>query len=345
MQIARSFKDGDVQNLQKSLNDFLQKGKAAQDGEVREWGGQKYKKQGGKWLPVTQGREGAQKDPTPNKSSKQDQKSTPSQSQSQGGGSINNHEIAQMTHMKKVMNENPDKAYEIYQSLSPEAQSKVPQDVVNKLVENSHTEKQDAASKVFEERDNKSNSKEESSSTSDLSGVNKISEIYSKIEQQGLTDYEKDVELEKQAKKEGKIVPTSDKSYYVNRLIDGYDNYIDLPIKTSADLEKHSQELKQHVVSAIDLKIKYASKKDSYSDQIFDTQIYNHIDQSQLSKEDKKIVKKESQKLVRSVFRELEKQGKVQKKEFGYRGKSSKSWVIVKPEERKIIKALQILGI
>lgn len=137
MQIARHFKGNDVENL----NDFLQKGKSAQEGEEREWKGRKYKKIQGKWVEQTKG-----------KSSKKDDDKSKSSDSKQQTSSVDGHEIAQMTHMKKILDGDPDKAYEIYQSLSPEAQSKVPQDVVNKLVENSHKEKQDDAAKVFEER-------------------------------------------------------------------------------------------------------------------------------------------------------------------------------------------------
>ena len=36
-------------------NDLIQKGKAAVTGEIREWGGKKYKKQAnGKWLEVSE---------------------------------------------------------------------------------------------------------------------------------------------------------------------------------------------------------------------------------------------------------------------------------------------------
>lgn len=58
------------------------------------------------------------------------------QEQPQVGG----HEIAQLTHLKSLLDSNPDKAYEIYQTLTPEAQAVVPQDVVNKLVSESHKE-------------------------------------------------------------------------------------------------------------------------------------------------------------------------------------------------------------
>ena len=60
------------------------------------------------------------------------------------GEGVDNHAVAHLTHMKKVAETDPGKAYEIYQSLSPEAQKIVPQDVVNKLVEAHHTPKEDA---------------------------------------------------------------------------------------------------------------------------------------------------------------------------------------------------------
>jgi hypothetical protein len=144
MQLARHFKDSDTENL----SNTLQKGKAAQDGEERTWGGKKYKKQGSDWIPVTEGRE--KKDDKKGDDKKGAEDSTkPKQGSKPQENPVDNHEVAQMTHMKKVMESDPGKAYEIFQSLSPEAQGKVPQDVVNKLVESSHTSEDNAADKVF----------------------------------------------------------------------------------------------------------------------------------------------------------------------------------------------------
>lgn len=153
MQIARHFNGGDTINLQKSLSNFIEKGKAAQEGEQREWNGKKFKKVGGKWVPVGEGRE---KKESPkvggSKTSNKPQDKPASAPQTSGESSVDNHEIAQMTHMKKILESDPSKAYEIYQTLSPEAQQKVPQEVVNKLVENSHQAKDDPAGKVFEDK-------------------------------------------------------------------------------------------------------------------------------------------------------------------------------------------------
>lgn len=60
-------KSDDDNNLEKSIDidnpfyydseDDLIKGRAAAEGEERTWGGKKYKKQGGKWIPVGSGKE------------------------------------------------------------------------------------------------------------------------------------------------------------------------------------------------------------------------------------------------------------------------------------------------
>lgn len=111
----------------------LIKGKAAEEGETREWGGKKYRKQAGKWIEIT--------DP---KGPRKQEEEGGGKSPVQAGGSpeVSKHDIAQLAHMKSIADSNPEKAYEIYQSLSPEVQEKVPQDVVNKLVSTSHTEKE-----------------------------------------------------------------------------------------------------------------------------------------------------------------------------------------------------------
>jgi DNA-directed RNA polymerase subunit F len=134
--------------------DTIEKGKAANEGEEREWNGKKYKKTGGKWIPVTGDKKGKSDDGKGDKSAKDDQKKIKKPVQSGEPGEVSNHEIAQMSYMKKVMDESPERAYEIYQELSPEAQSKIPQDVVNKIVESGMSEGEDPAAKVFDD-DNK----------------------------------------------------------------------------------------------------------------------------------------------------------------------------------------------
>jgi DNA-directed RNA polymerase subunit F len=134
--------------------DTIEKGKAANEGEEREWNGKKYKKTGGKWIPVTGDKKGKSDDGKGDKSAKDDQKKIKKPVQSGEPGEVSNHEIAQMSYMKKMMDESPERAYEIYQELSPEAQSKIPQDVVNKIVESGMSEGEDPAAKVFDD-DNK----------------------------------------------------------------------------------------------------------------------------------------------------------------------------------------------
>ena len=49
--------------FQESKEEFLEKGKKAQIGEIREWKGQKFQKQpNGGWIPVKQGIKGSKKE-------------------------------------------------------------------------------------------------------------------------------------------------------------------------------------------------------------------------------------------------------------------------------------------
>ena len=144
-------------NPAKAIRDTFSKGKEAQEGEIRDWKGKKFQKRGGKWEEVVdgKGKKGAEEASGSKKKSGDDSK----KSSGATPPSIDNHEIGQMTHMKSIMDSDPDKAYEIYQNLSPEAQAKVPQDAVNKLVSNSHAEKDDGVN--FDDLGKKESSKKE----------------------------------------------------------------------------------------------------------------------------------------------------------------------------------------
>ena len=110
-----------------TLDTIEKGGKLGQEGEVREWNGKKYKKTGGKWMPVTDSKE----------------KKTDDETGKQPGGdqtSITKQDIAQLTLLKQKLDSGDmDAAHEIYNELHPAAQDKVPQDVVNKLVEHQHS--------------------------------------------------------------------------------------------------------------------------------------------------------------------------------------------------------------
>lgn len=59
-------------------------------------------------------------------------------------GQVTGHDVAHLTHMKQLVESGDNaKAYEIYNTLPPEAQDKVPQDVVNVMVGDHHTEEKD----------------------------------------------------------------------------------------------------------------------------------------------------------------------------------------------------------
>lgn len=157
-QRQRQTRDQILHNIN-NRDQVLQKGKPADEGEEREWAGKKYKKTQGKWIPVTKDKKGKQDDDKDKSSKKDDDspkstkqnKDNPSKKQSQQQSSVSKQEIGQMTVMKNMIDQDPQKAFEIFESLSPEAQEKVPQDVVNKLVEQSTQDQDDAADKVFED--------------------------------------------------------------------------------------------------------------------------------------------------------------------------------------------------
>lgn len=140
------------------------RGRKGDEGEIRTWAnGKKMKKQGGKWIEVTQGKDGKKqddegkskpkdKDEPKEKSSKADDNKSPTKPNKEGSD-VSKVDIAQLTMIKNLLDKDPNKAFEIFESLSPEAQSKVPQDIINSLVEQSYDES-DAAADVFDEDEN-----------------------------------------------------------------------------------------------------------------------------------------------------------------------------------------------
>ena len=110
----------------------------AAEGTIHTWkDGSSYKKQGGTWVPVKDGKKGGKKD---DGKSKTPTAAAPAAGKDGQTEQASKHDLAQLTHMKEVMEADPAKAYEIFQSLEPAAQHMVPQDVVNKLVRASHTD-------------------------------------------------------------------------------------------------------------------------------------------------------------------------------------------------------------
>lgn len=137
-------KPGVVDTIKKGLLDLIEKGKGGvgQEGEVRTWSnGKKYKKTGGKWIEVAGGKGEAKPKPEGTSSPKKEEASGKTAKPSQGSApGVDKHEVAQLTHLKAVTKTDPAKAYEIFQSLSPEGQAVVPQEVVNSLVASSHSD-------------------------------------------------------------------------------------------------------------------------------------------------------------------------------------------------------------
>lgn len=111
----------------------------APEGTVHTWkDGRKFKKQGGTWVPVSEGKGGKKEEvgdgPTPEK------------------GQVDKHQIAQLTQMKELLSADPAAAYEIFKQLPAEGQHMVPQDVVNKMVKDAHAagQKKDPEKDAFD---------------------------------------------------------------------------------------------------------------------------------------------------------------------------------------------------
>ncbi len=123
--------------------DYLIKGgKVGQEGEIREYAnGKKYKKTGDKWIEVTGDKKGKEKE-----------KESTSKTQGSSESSVGKHDIAQLTALKNSWKSDPDKAYEIFQSLPPDVQESVPQEVINSMVKNSHAGKKDDAAAIFDDK-------------------------------------------------------------------------------------------------------------------------------------------------------------------------------------------------
>ena len=132
-----------INNPGKNILRHFEKAKKAEEGETRDWKGGKFRKQGGEWVEVTDPKQ------------KKEEESGGDKSPGAGGGmAMDKHEVAQLALMKDLVNTDSAKAYEVFQSLSPEAQSHVPQDVVNKLVKEDH-QKSEEGSDVWENAGNK----------------------------------------------------------------------------------------------------------------------------------------------------------------------------------------------
>ena len=120
-------------------NGLLEKGTAAQEGEVREWKGQKFKKQGGKWVPVTSPRKAAPKKKTEDKAGKKDESSSKPAGEKPPGGEkpqINSQEKGQLKRIKKLIESGDHEgAMGLAEGLSDDAKNVIPADVWEKMHE------------------------------------------------------------------------------------------------------------------------------------------------------------------------------------------------------------------
>ena len=121
-------------------SNLLQKGAAAQEGEVREWNGQKFKKQGGKWQPVTAPRQAAPKAKGKDKSPKKEDakgKANPNDPNAMmKKPEISSAEMGQLKRIKKLIaSGDHDAANDLAADLSDEAKNVIPADAWEKMHE------------------------------------------------------------------------------------------------------------------------------------------------------------------------------------------------------------------
>lgn len=142
-------------HIGRSFTTFIEKGDVAEEGEVREWGGKKYKKTAGKWIPVGSKKKPekkqapkAQKDKVENEKDLQ-----PSKQDTTSTGSIGNHDKARLTLVKTLYKNNPVGAYKVAEELSDEAKNVIPQKVWNEMYMAHHF------TTDTEEKDKKTNNK------------------------------------------------------------------------------------------------------------------------------------------------------------------------------------------
>lgn len=143
------------------LDNILEKGKAAQQGEVRTWNGQKFKKQGGKWVPVTSPREKAPKPGGKDKSSKKDDEKGGSAKDSKkepsgGGPEVSSQEKGQLRRIKKLLIEGDvDAANDLAADLGDDAKNVIPEEAWERMNERtsptSKDVKDDVAAKTIME--------------------------------------------------------------------------------------------------------------------------------------------------------------------------------------------------
>jgi len=127
----------------------LQKGDGpAQEGEIREWAnGTKMQKRGDKWVPVSENKSKRTKeDPTPKKTKQLQPKNKKQPQKEEIKKQPSKQDIAQLTSIKQLLKDNPEKAHEIANSLPDHVKELIPQGAWHLMTEAS-LKKEDEDSK------------------------------------------------------------------------------------------------------------------------------------------------------------------------------------------------------
>lgn len=94
-----------LNHLNLAIGNDIQKGKVAQEGEVREWGGKKYKKQGGEWKEIVEGKESKKDNQTSKDSKKEENKSKVDLGDTEGKSDDRINTEERLKRAKRAMND------------------------------------------------------------------------------------------------------------------------------------------------------------------------------------------------------------------------------------------------
>lgn len=121
-------------------NDFglLVKGKVAADGEERTWGGKKYKKVGGKWVPVGSSKSRTKQPPTSGKKTKQPDENKDSKPKTDEQPEVTGEIRAKLKYIKKLTTRGRlTDAHSIAEQLDDQVKMMIPQNIWDRMISSS----------------------------------------------------------------------------------------------------------------------------------------------------------------------------------------------------------------
>ena len=119
------------------FTDFLEKGKVAQEGEVREWNGKKYQKTNGKWVELSGNKRPEKKKAPGSNKKKKKEDNSPNNPPKDVASGVGSEEKAKLAIIKRMYKEDPVAAHQMAEGLSDEAKSVIPEKVWIDMIEGS----------------------------------------------------------------------------------------------------------------------------------------------------------------------------------------------------------------